>query len=88
MQLGGGFVESKLQRGANADEPASQPCTLVMLWRSPLRRMYIQCGVLRILAEMGSMASPLCLYQIMRFLSDKDSLINDAGSHVKPPIKV
>jgi ATP-binding cassette subfamily C (CFTR/MRP) protein 1 len=52
-----------------------------MLWRSPLRRMYLRCGLLRLLAELAAMASPLCLHQIMVYLSNKDTLINSSGGH-------
>ena len=84
----GDLVEEKLgamdsmqrTRGNQAPKSAS---TLLMLWRSPLRGMTIRCGMLRLLAEVGSMSSPLCLNQIMRFLSNSDTLLSAAGSHTR-----
>jgi len=43
--------------------------------------MYTRCGVLRLMAELGLMARPLCLNQIMRYLNDADTLLNAAGGH-------
>ena len=74
-----GAMDSK-QRTRGNQEPKSAS-TLLMLWRSPLRGMTIRCGMLRLLAEVGSMSSPLCLNQIMRFLSNSDTLLSAAGSH-------
>ena len=43
--------------------------------------MYTRCGLLRLLSELGSIATPLCLNQIMRFLNDADTLMRPAGGH-------
>ena len=34
--------------------------------------MYTRCGLLRLLSELGAIATPLCLNQIVRFLNDAD----------------
>ena len=84
----GELIEAKLEapgegrKARSGDDGREAPVTtLLMLWRTPLRAMYIRCGLLRLLAEMGSIATPLCLNQIMRFLNDSGTLLQPAGSH-------
>ena len=79
----GDFVEGKLRPPGLVRGSEDTPTTLQMLWRSPLRAMYTTCGFLRLLAELGSMSSPLCLNQIMRYLNDSDTLLNVSGSHTR-----
>jgi hypothetical protein len=43
--------------------------------------MYTRCGLLRLLSELGAIATPLCLNQIVRFLNDADTLMRPAGGH-------
>ena len=43
--------------------------------------LYVRCGVMRAMTELGTMASPTLLNQLMKCIADKDNWIASAGQH-------
>jgi hypothetical protein len=74
-----------LRPGQSAADHARPVMGMVKVWdvfrHSALFGMYVRCGVMRLLTELGGMLSPVLLNQLMKWIADKPNAFADSGEH-------